>query len=205
MANAMNRAVVSRALADVSASTKNEYIQKGMLQVAIGVAIAYIVVMGLFVLLRRRVERNLEAIFQPSEERGVDSLLPSTAVAPAEDSMLSSTEQTAYVATETVDEVVSCDDLSGVETTPPQESDSSLEERQGSRQDKCPIHRFTHHGRGVDLFAMRLFHLLLTILSVGVFSFWGKTRVRRYLCDQAEFLGDRFAFMGLGANCFGAG
>jgi uncharacterized membrane protein YjgN (DUF898 family)/tetratricopeptide (TPR) repeat protein len=60
--------------------------------------------------------------------------------------------------------------------------------------------RFSFHGAGADLFGMRIFHLLLTIVTFGFFSFWGKTRVRKYLCAQAEFLGDRFCFHGTGTE-----
>ncbi|MCX6613298.1 MAG: DUF898 family protein, partial [Acidobacteria bacterium] len=65
-----------------------------------------------------------------------------------------------------------------------------------------PTNRFVYHGVGTDLFGMRIYHLLLTILTLGVFSFWGKTRVRKYLCSQAEFLGDRFCFHGTGKELF---
>jgi uncharacterized membrane protein YjgN (DUF898 family) len=45
---------------------------------------------------------------------------------------------------------------------------------------------------------MRVYHFLLTIVTLGIFSFWAKTRVRRYLCSQMEFLNHRFHFHGEG-------
>jgi uncharacterized membrane protein YjgN (DUF898 family) len=51
---------------------------------------------------------------------------------------------------------------------------------------------------GSDLIAMRVLNLLLSLLTLGIYSFWGKARVRRYVCGQAEFQGDWFAFHGTG-------
>ena len=51
---------------------------------------------------------------------------------------------------------------------------------------------------GSELFAMRVLNLLLSLLTLGGYSFWGKAKVRRYVCGQAEYLGDRFAFHGTG-------
>lgn len=73
-------------------------------------------------------------------------------------------------------------------------------EQTGFFVDEPPVHRFRYFGVGSDLFGMRVYHLLLTILTLGIFSFWGKTRVRKYLCSQAEFLGDRFCFHGTGGE-----
>ncbi len=38
----------------------------------------------------------------------------------------------------------------------------------------------------------------LTVATLGVFYFWGKVRVRRYLLSETEFLDDRFAYHGTG-------
>ena len=61
---------------------------------------------------------------------------------------------------------------------------------------------FLYHGEALDLFAMRVYNILLTIATLGIYSFWAKARVRRYLCSQAEFLGDRFHFHGTGGELF---
>ncbi len=59
-----------------------------------------------------------------------------------------------------------------------------------------------YHGDGGDLFALRVVNLLFSLLTLGVYSFWGKAKVRRYLCGQAEFEGDRFDFHGNGRELF---
>jgi len=43
---------------------------------------------------------------------------------------------------------------------------------------------------------------LLTIVTLGIYHFWGKVRIRQYLMSQAEFGGDRFAYHGTGKELF---
>ena len=38
--------------------------------------------------------------------------------------------------------------------------------------------------------------MLFTVLTLGVYYFWGKTRIRRYLFGESAFEGDRFAYHG---------
>lgn len=54
------------------------------------------------------------------------------------------------------------------------------------------------HGDGATLFAIRVRNLLLTMLTMGGYSFWGKARVRRYLLGQIGVDGHRLAFHGTG-------
>jgi uncharacterized membrane protein YjgN (DUF898 family) len=54
------------------------------------------------------------------------------------------------------------------------------------------------HGSGGTLFGLWVVNTLLTLLTLGVYYFWGKTRVRRYLFGQTDFEGDRFAYHGTG-------
>ena len=58
------------------------------------------------------------------------------------------------------------------------------------------------HGSGGSLFGIQIVNLLLTILTLGIYSFWGKVRVRKYLYNQTEFFGDRFAYHGTGRELF---
>jgi uncharacterized membrane protein YjgN (DUF898 family) len=47
---------------------------------------------------------------------------------------------------------------------------------------------------------MHIVNVFLTLVTLGIYYFWAKVRVRRYLFGQAEFEGDRFAFHGRGAE-----
>ena len=54
------------------------------------------------------------------------------------------------------------------------------------------------HGSGGPLFGIQIVNMLLTIITLGVYYFWGKVRVRNYLLSESEFEGDRFAYHGTG-------
>jgi uncharacterized membrane protein YjgN (DUF898 family) len=63
--------------------------------------------------------------------------------------------------------------------------------------------RLVFHGSGPGLFGIQAVNALLTLLTLGVFYFWGKTRVRRYLSGETELDGDRFAYHGTGRELLG--
>jgi uncharacterized membrane protein YjgN (DUF898 family) len=54
------------------------------------------------------------------------------------------------------------------------------------------------HGSGGALFGIQIVNICLTLLTLGIYYFWGKVRVRAYLLSQTEFEGDRFAYHGTG-------
>ena len=60
------------------------------------------------------------------------------------------------------------------------------------------IHRLRFHGSGGELFGIFVVNVLLTLLTLGVYSFWAKVKTRQYLWGQTEFAGDRFGFHGTG-------
>lgn len=60
------------------------------------------------------------------------------------------------------------------------------------------IGRLTFHGNGGSLFGIHIVNVLLTIITLGVYYFWAKVRVRGYLLSQTEVAGDRFAYHGTG-------
>ena len=60
------------------------------------------------------------------------------------------------------------------------------------------VHRLSFHGVGGTLFGIHIVNVFLTIVTLGIFYFWGKARVRRYLWSQTAIAGDRFAFHGTG-------
>ncbi len=58
------------------------------------------------------------------------------------------------------------------------------------------IRRPSFHGTGGTLFGIHLVNVLLTLVTLGIYYFWAKTRVRAYLSGQTEIEGDRFAYHG---------
>ena len=60
------------------------------------------------------------------------------------------------------------------------------------------LRRFYFHGLGGTLFGIQIVNLFLGLLTLGVYSFWGRVKVRKYMMSQTEFEGDRFAYHGTG-------
>lgn len=58
--------------------------------------------------------------------------------------------------------------------------------------------RLSFHGIGGSLFGIHLVNIFRTLITLGVYHFWGKVRVRAYLLSESEFEGDRFAYHGTG-------
>ena len=58
--------------------------------------------------------------------------------------------------------------------------------------------RLFFHGSGGSLLGIQIVNVFLTLITLGVYHFWGKVRVRSYLFSGSEFDGDRFAYHGTG-------
>jgi uncharacterized membrane protein YjgN (DUF898 family) len=63
-------------------------------------------------------------------------------------------------------------------------------------------HRARFMGSGSALFGIHVVNVLLTLLTLGVYFFWAKVKVRAYLFSETEFEGDRFAYHGTGREMF---
>ena len=82
--------------------------------------------------------------------------------------------------------------------TPPPPPSAPAARDPGSPWAGAEVHRLTFHGVGGTLFGIHIVNVFLTIVTLGIFYFWGKARVRRYLWSQMAIAGDRFAFHGTG-------
>lgn len=58
-----------------------------------------------------------------------------------------------------------------------------------------PIH---FHGQGGTLFGIQIVNLFLSLVTLGIYTFWGRVKARKYMMSQTEFEGDRFAYRGTG-------
>jgi uncharacterized membrane protein YjgN (DUF898 family) len=61
---------------------------------------------------------------------------------------------------------------------------------------------FEYEGRAGELLPIVLVNSLLNIVTLTIYGFWGKTRVRRYLWQGVTVLGDRFEYTGTGGELF---
>lgn len=60
--------------------------------------------------------------------------------------------------------------------------------------------RFAHHGSGGELFLIMLVNVVLKVITLGIYHFWAKTRVRRYLWSQTSYRDERFEYTGTGLD-----
>jgi uncharacterized membrane protein YjgN (DUF898 family) len=82
--------------------------------------------------------------------------------------------------------------------SPPDASRSEATAPPAAASAPTPRQRFAFAGSGWSLAGISAVNWLLILLTLGIYYFWGKVRVRRYLTGQTEFAGDRFAFHGTG-------
>lgn len=62
--------------------------------------------------------------------------------------------------------------------------------------------RLVFHGDGITLFGLYVVNLFLTLITLGVYFSWARTRIRTYLLSQTEFDADRLAWHGTGKELF---
>ena len=64
------------------------------------------------------------------------------------------------------------------------------------------VYKIEHKGEGGDFFLLNVVNLILTGLTLGIYTFWAKTRVRHYLWAHTEFDGEPFEYTGRGLELF---
>lgn len=62
--------------------------------------------------------------------------------------------------------------------------------------------RPSFHGQANTLFGMQIVNLFFTLLTFGIYHFWAKVKVRKYLFSQTAFAGDRFLYHGTGKELY---
>ncbi|MBC7713892.1 MAG: DUF898 family protein [Rhizobacter sp.] len=68
---------------------------------------------------------------------------------------------------------------------------------------KTKIHdRLVYSGSGTELAIIMFQNIALTILTLGIYSAWGRTNTRRYVWGKVSFLGDRGSYSGSGMELF---
>ncbi len=55
--------------------------------------------------------------------------------------------------------------------------------------------RFKFHGEGGEFFRIWIVNLVLSILTLGIYSAWAKVRTKRYFYGSTELAGDRFDYL----------
>lgn len=60
----------------------------------------------------------------------------------------------------------------------------------------------TYHGEGTPLFKLAFGTGLLALFTLGIYRFWAKTRIRRYIWSSTRLDGDAFEYTGTGLEKF---
>ena len=58
--------------------------------------------------------------------------------------------------------------------------------------------RLSFHGKGRELFGIYLINIFLSLVTLGIYYFWGKVKIRNYLFSHTEFWQERFVYHGTG-------
>ena len=69
-------------------------------------------------------------------------------------------------------------------------------------QKALKVNRIFYRGQTGALYGIWLTQMFLTILTLGIYHFWAKTNLRRYLFGAMELDGDRFEYLGTGKELF---
>ena len=85
---------------------------------------------------------------------------------------------------------------------PDNEYPPPTDQRQHPETDSFRVRHPLFWGKGRSLFGIFIVNTFLTLVTLGVYSFWGRVRVREFLNSQTSFAGARFAYHGTGRELF---
>ena len=68
--------------------------------------------------------------------------------------------------------------------------------------EQSTVNRFTFHGTGAEYFGIWIVNILLTIVTVGIYSAWAKVRRNRYFYGNLELMGSHFDYHARGGQIF---
>lgn len=63
---------------------------------------------------------------------------------------------------------------------------------------KVPVTPVVYHGKNGQVFRLHILNLLMNMITLGIYSFWGKTRIRKYMTSHLAVGNERFEYTGTG-------
>ena len=91
-------------------------------------------------------------------------------------------------------------DLQPPPSSPASPSSDPQQVRPPEGKPKPPVTKINYLGNAGSLFGIFIVNLLLSICTLGIYSFWGKTRIRRYMTSHLALNKDRFEYTGTGGE-----
>jgi uncharacterized membrane protein YjgN (DUF898 family) len=85
------------------------------------------------------------------------------------------------------------------DSTPPADSAAPIP---AIAPQKMPGYRIEYSGTTGELYKLWLKKVILGIFTLGIYSFWGKTNIRRYMASSMRIKGDPFFYLGTGKELF---
>src|SRR6218665_3885418 len=85
---------------------------------------------------------------------------------------------------------------------PPQPEPQPMPHVQQGGKIVVKANRFSYTGLLGDVYKIWLLNIFLTVITLGIYSFWGKTRMRRYVTGSFKLGGDHFEYTGTGKELF---
>ena len=73
-------------------------------------------------------------------------------------------------------------------------------EQEAPPLDAAARNRLAYDGARGDLAKIAMTNAIATLATLGIYRFWGKARMRRYLWGRIDFLGDRVEYTGTGGE-----
>ena len=117
-------------------------------------------------------------------------------------SSIEADQETSLPSTEELSEQRLDPDLPPSETPPDHEQPPPAPSHHEPGSDSFRIRHPLFWGQGRSLFGIFIVNTFLTLVTLGIYSFWGRVRVREYLNSQTSFAGARFAYHGTGKELF---
>ena len=65
---------------------------------------------------------------------------------------------------------------------------------------KVPVTPVLYHGKNGQVFRLHILNLLMNFITLGIYSFWGKTRIRKYMTSHLAIAKERFEYTGTGGE-----
>lgn len=88
------------------------------------------------------------------------------------------------------------DDLSQSDVALSEHSQASV--KTTTQKPKVPVFKISYNGRHGAVFRLHILNLFMNVITLGIYSFWGKTRIRRYMISHISLAKDQFEYTGTG-------